>query len=785
MGEILNMEEQYKEIEQIVEELGHDQSAVIPVLQAIQAKYNYLPEEALRRVCEISDITPAMITGVASFYSQFRFSPAGDHMVKVCVGTACHVKGAEQVYDAIRRKLGMEGGADTSADGKYTVEKVNCLGCCTLAPVVQIDNITYGHVASATVGGVLGDFEKVKDGGAKQRFRKASGEEIQGEIRIGLGSCCVASGSDEIRDAVKNTIDRNSLNVKLKHVGCVGMCHQVPLVEVVPAEGETILYSKVKAVDVDQIVRQHFRPASLWKRMRGQVVNALENVVDDGKWSGVDRYALNIREKHVAAFLDRQVPVATEYRGVINPVDIEEYKERQGFLALKKSLKKAPQKIIDELKESGIRGKGGAGFPTAIKWQMVADQKGPKKYVICNGDEGDPGAFMDRMLLESYPYRIIEGIIVAGYCTGSDEGILYIRAEYPLAVSRIQEALDRCYEHGYLGENILDSGFSFDLRIYQGAGAFVCGEETALIASIEGKRGFPRMRPPFPAVSGLWEKPTLVNNTETFAQIAYILRHSSNSFNSVGTEHSKGTKVFALAGKVTRGGLIEVPMGITIREVVEEIGGGVAEGRTFKAIQIGGPSGGCIPARLADTPIDFESLTGVGAMMGSGGMVVLDDTDCMVDIAKYFLSFTQNESCGKCTFCRIGTKRMLEILVKITEGKGTMKDLDELENLADWTAKGSLCGLGKTAPNPIKTTLAFFRDEYEAHINGTCPTGKCKELIHYEITDDCIGCTLCAQDCPVDAIPFAPHEKHEINLELCIKCDGCRQVCPEDAVIVI
>ncbi len=771
-------------IDRIVNENGKTQSAVIPILQSIQGAYNYLPEDALRRICEISDITPSMITGVASFYSQFRFRPAGEHMIKVCVGTACHVKGADQVYDSIRRELNMETGEDTSGNGKFTVEKVNCLGCCTLAPVVQIDNITYGHVASGNVAGVITDFESQKDGGKKRRFRKATGEEMQGEIRIGLGSCCVASGSDEIRNAVSNTIDRNGLNVNLKHVGCVGMCHQVPLVEVVPAQGESILYSKVNAVDVDQIVRKHFKPAGLFNRIRGTLNNAIGQVVDDGTWSGVERYSLDVREKHVSAFLDRQVPIATEYRGVINPVDIDEYKQRQGFIALKKSLAKAPAKIIEELKESGIRGKGGAGFPTAVKWQMVAENDSDQKYVICNGDEGDPGAFMDRMLLESYPYRIIEGIIVAGYSVGAREGIMYIRAEYSLAVKRVQQAIDTCYEQGYLGEDILGSGFGFDLKIYQGAGAFVCGEETALIASIEGKRGFPSMRPPYPAVRGLWGQPTLVNNTETLSQIAYILRHDAGAFNSIGTEKSRGTKVFALAGKVARGGLIEVPMGMTIREVVEEIGGGVADGRTFKAIQIGGPSGGCIPASLADTPIDFESLTEVGAMMGSGGMVVLDDTDCMVDIARYFLSFTQNESCGKCTFCRLGTKRMLEILERITEGKGSTKDLDELENLADWTAKGSLCGLGKTAPNPIKTTLTFFRDEYEAHINGTCPTGKCKELIHYEINDDCIGCTLCAQDCPVDAIAFKPHEQHTIDLELCIKCDGCRQVCPEDAVVV-
>jgi NADH-quinone oxidoreductase subunit F len=773
-----------KIIETFVDQYGKEKKSVIPILQAIQREYNYLPEKLLERVCELTEITPAQIVSVASFYSQFRFKPAGKHLIKVCMGTACHVKGAEQVYDAFKREFKLEKNKDTSPSGKYTIEKVNCLGCCTLAPVVQIDEITYGHVSSGKIRDVLDDFEKQSDTKSGKRFRKPSGEEIQGEIRIGLGSCCVASGSDEIRDAVRDTILDKGLNVKLKHVGCVGMCHQVPLVEIVPLKGETTLYSKVRAVDVEQIVEQHFQSASFFRRFSNRFVNMIGNVVDDGRWEGVERYALDVREKHVSSFLGRQKPIATEFRGIINPVDIDEYKSRKGFTALEKCLKDwKPERIIDEIKASGIRGRGGGGFPTGAKWKMVADNQSDKKYMVCNGDEGDPGAFMDRMLLESYPYRIIEGILIAAYATSCNEGILYIRAEYPLAVRRVQEALEICYRNGYLGKNILSTGFDFELSIYQGAGAFVCGEETALLASIEGKRGFPQIRPPFPAQKGLWGKPTLVNNTETFAQIAYIINHGAKSFNSIGIKKSTGSKVFALAGKVARGGLIEIPMGMTIREVVEEIGGGVADGHSFKAVQIGGPSGGCIPAELSDISIDYESLIDSGAMMGSGGMVVLDDTDCMVDIAKYFLSFTQNESCGKCTFCRIGTKRMLEILEKITEGRGEEKDLIELENLADWTKKGSLCGLGKTAPNPVLSTLRFFRHEYEAHIKGNCPSGKCKELIQYEITDDCIGCTLCAQDCPVDAIPFMPHEKHVINTELCIKCDGCRQVCPENAVI--
>ncbi len=779
------MEVDPKDIDGIVNEVGSGQNAVIPVLQAIQNRYNYLPEEALRRVCEISEITPARIVGVASFYSQFRFQPAGEHIIKVCVGTACHVKGAVQVYDAMKRELGLEESEDTTDSGDYTIEKVNCLGCCTLAPVVQIDEVTYGHVSTSQVGTIISDFESQQGGDGKKQYKYAGGGEVKGEIRIGLGSCCVASGSDEIRDSVRDTIDRNGLNVNLKHVGCVGMCHQVPLVEVVPAEGETILYSKVKAADVEQIVEQHFKPKSLLKRISNKFLQAADTIRDDSRWMGVERYSLDVREKHVSSFLDKQIPMATEFRGVINPLDVEEYKARNGFRGLARVLKEmTPDQLVTEISESGIRGRGGAGFPTGQKWKLVASTKSDIKYVICNGDEGDPGAFMDRMLLESYPYRIIEGIIAAGYAVGASEGIFYIRAEYPLAVNRVLQAIDICREQGYLGKDILGSGLDFDLSVYQGAGAFVCGEETALMESIEGKRGFPRIRPPYPAVKGLWGRPTLINNTETFAQIAYILKNRAAAFNRIGTASSKGTKVFSLAGKVARGGLIEVPMGMTVKEVVEEIGGGVAGGRSFKAVQIGGPSGGCVPSWKSDTPIDFESLNEVGAMMGSGGLVVLDDTDCMVDIAKYFLTFTQNEACGKCSFGRIGTKRMLEILEKITTGKGTEKDLENLEDLANWTKKGSLCGLCRTAPNPVLSTLQYFRDEYEAHIKGECPAGKCKDLIRYEITDDCIGCTLCAQDCPVDAIAFKPHEKHEVDNELCIKCDGCRQVCPENAVII-
>lgn len=779
-------ENRYIPLENIIKDKGKGQKSVIPILQAIQEEYHYLPEDVLKKVCDTTDITPDQLMGVASFYSQFRLRPTGEHIIKVCTGTACHVKRAELVYDAFGRALKLEGGNNTDKEGHYTLEKVNCLGCCTLAPVVQIDEITYGHVDVEGVPKVINSFEhSATNGSEKTIITQTNGKKKDGEIRIGLGSCCVASGSEQVKKSVELAVIENSLDVQMKGVGCVGMCHQVPLLEIIPEGKEPTLYSKVQAEDVKMIVDRHFKPQGIFQKLKSSLYNFIEDIQTDKSWEGVEQYELNVRDEHVSSFLGKQVPIATEHRGAIDPLDLSEYKRGFGFKALSRCLTEfTPAQIIEAVKQSGLRGRGGAGFPTGAKWQLFHDQKSKLKYLICNGDEGDPGAFMDRMLLESYPYRIIEGMIIAAYATGASHGYFYIRAEYPLAVDRISKAINICREQGFLGEHILGSALTFDIEIFEGAGAFICGEETALIASIEGDRGFPSLRPPYPVEKGLWEQPTLVNNTETFAQIPYILRNDIKTYTKYGTDNSKGTKVFSLAGKINRGGLIEVPMGITIREIIEDIGGGVADGRKFKAVQIGGPSGGCIPERLADTPVDFQSLKEVGAMMGSGGLVVLDDTDCMVDIARYFLSFTQIESCGKCTFCRVGTKRMLDILNAICSGNGSKKDLDELEKLAGWTKKGSLCGLGQTAPNPVLSTLTYFRDEYEAHINGKCPTGKCQGLITYHIEDNCIGCTICAQNCPVDAIEFTPHKLHVIDQEKCIKCDGCKQVCPEDAVTV-
>ena len=772
------------DIDQILEEKGREKRFVIPILQAIQNKYHYLPEEALRRICEDTQITPEQIMSVASFYTQFRLQEAGEHMIKVCTGTACHVKGAQLVYDALERKLNLEEGKQTDPTGTYTLEKVHCVGCCALAPVVQIDSMTYGHLTSHKAGNILFDFEEYQKRRQNGEKRKIV-ERPEGEIRITLDSCCVASGSEKVKEAVDKVVEEEKLPVRFKPVSCVNACYQVPMVEIAPDGKEPVIYANVEARDVRPIIEKHFQPKRLIDRLRAKFHQAIATVQGDPFGEIRELPALDPKDKQVQSFFGRQIHIATEYKGNINPIDLEEYISKGGFDAFRKCLESmAPTEVVAEVQNSGMRGRGGGGFPTGVKWERMAAQTATTKYIICNGDEGDPGAFMDRMLLESYPFRVIEGMLIGAYATGATEGYFYIRAEYPDAVKRIRKALEICLSKGLVGERILGTDFSCKLQVYEGAGAFVCGEETALINSIEGDRGFPSIRPPYPVEEGLWGKPTLVNNTETFAQIPFILKNGAEKFNALGTTTSRGTKVFALAGKINQGGLIEVPMGATIRQIVEEIGGGIPNGHQFKAVQIGGPSGGCIPASLADTPIDYESLKEAGAMMGSGGLVVLDDTDCMVDIARYFLAFSQSESCGKCTFCRIGTKRMLEILDKICTGKGKKKDLIELEKLAGWTSKGSLCGLGKTAPNPVTSTLKYFREEYEAHINGHCPTGKCKELIRYEINDQCIGCTICVQKCPTDAIAFRPHEKHSIDVELCIRCDNCREVCPHDAVEV-
>nr|WP_280956786.1 NADH-quinone oxidoreductase subunit NuoF [Acetohalobium arabaticum] len=582
------------------------------------------------------------------------------------------------------------------------------------------------------------------------------------------GTGCVSSGSKEIQDELRKELEVNNLKseVKIVETGCHGFCEKGPIIIIYPEE---VFYCEVDPEDIKELVEKQL--------LEGEVVDRLLYEDPVSKES--------IPSYREIDFYNEQQQIALTNCGQINPEDIEEYLAVGGYQALGEALTgMKPEEVIDEVKESGLRGRGGGGFPTGLKWQFAQESEGDKKYIICNADEGDPGAFMDRSILEGDPHKVLEGMIIAGYAVGSDEGYIYVRAEYPLAVKRLREAISQAREYGLLGENLFGTEFSFDINIKEGAGAFVCGEETALIASIEGRRGMPQSRPPYPAQEGLWGKPTNINNVETYANISTIITEGAESFSSVGTEESKGTKVFALAGKINNTGLVEVPMGITVEEIIYDIGGGIPGDKDFKAVQIGGPSGGCLPEEKLHLPIDYDSLLEAGAMMGSGGLVVMDEDTCMVDVARYFLDFTVSESCGKCAPCSEGTKRMLDILERITDGNGKQEDLEQLEKLAEVIKDTSLCGLGQTAPNPVLSTLKYFRDEYKAHVkDNKCPAGVCKSLVEYQITDDCQGCTKCVDECPGDAISGEAKEQHTIDEDDCIKCGSCINVCPFDAIV--
>ena len=580
-------------------------------------------------------------------------------------------------------------------------------------------------------------------------------------VVVGQGSCGVATGAKKTAAEFEKQIAEKNLGIEVGVTGCVGTCYLEPIVDVYEDNGELTRYVKVQPQNVEKIVTEH---------LIGGTPVAEQAISEEDK-----------------GFTAGQQRIVLRNCGVINPENIDEYIAADGYKAIEKVLKSMSREdVIEEIKASGLRGRGGAGFPTWFKWNAAKASPGNEKYLVCNADEGDPGAFMDRSVLEGDPHSLLEGMIIGGYAMGANEGIIYCRAEYPLAIKRLEIAMAQAREKGFLGKNIFDSGFDFDIRIKAGAGAFVCGEETALIESLEGQRGMPRLKPPFPAQSGYWQKPSNINNVETYANVAWIITNGGEAFAAMGTEDSKGTKVFALTGKIRRGGLVEIPMGMTLRQVIFDIGGGIRDGGTFKAVQMGGPSGGCIPESLLDTVIDYKKLAATGAIMGSGGMVVMDDSTCMVNMAKFFLDFTAKESCGKCVHCRIGTKRLQEILTRIVEGKGKEGDIELLEELCNAVRDGALCGLGQTAPNPVLSTLRYFRDEFEAHIREhRCPAHTCTELLQYRIDPQkCKGCTACARKCPVTAISGAVKEPHEINARVCIKCGQCMSVCKFGAVSV-
>jgi NADH:ubiquinone oxidoreductase subunit F (NADH-binding)/NAD-dependent dihydropyrimidine dehydrogenase PreA subunit/(2Fe-2S) ferredoxin len=597
------------------------------------------------------------------------------------------------------------------------------------------------------------------------RARGAEGAKTQ--VFVSMGTCGIAAGTTPVLEAIKDYVEEKGLDVEVVETGCMGLCHSEPSIEVVRrASGESTLYGNVAADQVEGILTSvgETAPEGCTVIPRSWFYPETEDAVDG----------------------QLQARVVLRNTGRINPENIENYIENDGYAALASVLtEKTPQDVIDCISESGLRGRGGGGFPTGRKWAFAAAQDADEKYIICNADEGDPGAFMDRAVLEGDPHAVLEAMTIAGYAVGASQGIIYIRAEYPLAIKRLQVAIAQAEERGLLGDDLFGSGFSFRLRIKYGAGAFVCGEETALIRSIAGMRGMPTFKPPFPAVEGLWKKPTIVNNVETFANIPTIIRNGADWFRKIGTDGSPGTKVFALAGKINKVGLIEVPMGMSLRTIIFELGEGISEGKAFKAVQTGGPSGGCITDAHLDTPIDYDTLKDLGSMMGSGGMIVMDEDDCMVDIAKFFLEFTMDESCGKCTPCRVGGRQMHGLLAKITSGKGSVDDLETITSLANAMKKASLCGLGTTAPNPVLATLANFEDEYLAHVRDMkCPAGKCTSLVSYSIDEDiCTGCTMCSRQCPVSCIEGNPREKHVIDQDACIHCGACFDVCKFSAVL--
>lgn len=733
-------------MEGVLRQYQEDATSLIMILQQAQSIYGYLPQEVIYHVAQRTGNSPAKVMGVATFYSYFRLQPMGTYQIMLCDGTACHVNGSERIRTAITQELGIHNG-ETTEDGMFTLNEVACLGCCSLAPVMMINGDTYGNLTPEKTIKILRQFRQ-----------REAGNGIR--ILVGQGSCGVSAGAARVAKVLAGHMTATD-SFTVETTGCIGMCYLEPIVDIY--EGEQLLHRLVRVTETDAL--------GIVEAVRKKDFSKLE--------------AMFISDED-ARFLKKQKRVALRNCGVVDPTSIDDYINHAGYQALDKALKMKPEEVIEEIKVSGLAGRGGAGFPTWFKWDAARKAEGEQKHLICNADEGDPGAFMDRAVIESDPHTLIEGMLIGAYAIGASDMYVYIRAEYPLAVERLSQAIEQARSRGLLGKNILGTDFSCDLNIKIGAGAFVCGEETALIESMEGKRGMPRLKPPFPAQSGYLNEPSNINNVETFANVAWIIQHGGTAFAAMGTENSKGTKVFALTGKVQRGGLVEVPMGNSLKDVIFDIAGGIKDGRAYKAVQMGGPSGGCIPAALMDTPIDYKALSATGAIMGSGGMVVMDDSTCMVNIARFFLDFTARESCGKCVPCRIGTTRMMEILNRICEGEGQEGDIELLEELCVSIKDGALCGLGQTAPNPVLTTIRYFREEYEAHIRDKkCPAHECSALLTISIDPaKCTGCTVCARKCPVECISGTRKEPHVIDQSACIKCKQCVSSCKFGAIVV-
>lgn len=743
------------------------------VMLECQEKWGWLSPEVLSEISDRCCVPLAQIYEVATFYTRYRLKPAGKHTIYQCHGTACHVRNAKGLQREIERHLKIPEGQDTDPDREYTLEKTGCLGCCSLAPAVQVGDKMYGPVRADEIPAMLDDFHATRrQTGARE---PEDGTAHPGRVRICVDSCCLARDSGEVRDIAQRVARELGLEASIQPMPCVLLCDSTPQIEITGHDGRTAIYTRVRPSDVRELMLEHF-PAQGMNKVKAFGNRMLYPFLYSGQTPPPPaRHTAREYSDGNAGFFGHQKRVATEPMGGGDPLNLDDWVQSGGFSALGEVKRIGADAFLRELDASGLRGRGGAGFPTAIKWRAAREAKGGDKVVLINGDEGDPGAFMDRMLLESFPFRVLEGALIAAHIIGAGEIIFYIRAEYPHALRRMREAIRRLCD-----SQLFD--FQPGMRVVEGAGAYICGEETAMLESLEGRAGRPRQKPPYPAEYGLEGRPTLVNNVETLCMIPWIAKNGGEEYAKLGTKDSPGTKVFALAGKVRRVGLIEVEMGTTIRTLVEEIGGGVPEGKRFKAVLIGGPSGGMIPEWDRDLPVDFQTLSKTGAILGSGGLVVLDEDDCAVDIAAYFLRFSRDESCGQCSACRLGTRQAAKILDNLCRGKGHKRDLDELESLVEHMTSSSICGLGKMAANPLATAMRHFRDEFEAHLNGFCPAKSCSDLIQYHINDRCVACTLCAQACPVDAIPFAPREKHSIDTELCTRCGACLEACPVDAV---